>query len=180
MKALMLMLVLLLGLASCGDPDNLQQYTLDVRTRPGAAPEPVPPVSSYVPEPYQPASQRSPFALPVLEVAATAPPAAAYCTAPAMRGPKQPLEHYALERLSMRGTLQQGGLITGLVSAPDGITHTVTPGDRMGLHHGEVRVVSRERIVLEEYLSDGRGCWNRRESTLLLVSKEQECAVCKQ
>lgn len=163
-------LILLLGLAACSEQESLQQYTLDVRTRPAASPEPVPAVTAYIPQAYNPASQRSPFAAPLPETAASLEPGVAHCEQPDRPARVQPLQQYSLENLSMRGTLQQGRIIKGLISAPDGTTHTVIPGDRVGLNHGEITAVSRGQITLTEYLPDGRGCWERRQTALLLVS----------
>ncbi|WP_107850699.1 pilus assembly protein PilP [Oceanimonas marisflavi] len=166
-----LTLLLVLGLGACTDQEDLRQYVAEVRSRPSTPPEPIPAVNEYVPESYAPVEQRSPFATPRPETTASQELLPKDCEQPDTAREKQPLERYSLGNLSMRGTLKNAGGIRALVLAQDGETHLVAAGDRLGLNYGEVTAVSGERIRLKEYVPDGRGCWNTRETTLELVAE---------
>ncbi|MCC4266051.1 pilus assembly protein PilP [Oceanimonas baumannii] len=162
-------LLLLLTVSACSEQDDLRQYVVEVRSRPATAPEPIPTVSSYFPEPYAPVSQRSPFVAPRPEGITSQTGDPRRCARPDAGRDKHPLERYSLESLSMRGTLQNGGIIRALISTPDGATHPVKTGDRLGFNQGEITAITREQVALTEYVPDGRGCWMRRETALSLV-----------
>ncbi|MDP5292232.1 pilus assembly protein PilP [Oceanimonas sp. CHS3-5] len=170
---LTLAMLLVLGLSACSEEEDLRRYVAEVRSRPAAAPEPMPEVNEYVPEAYVPVSERSPFVAPRPESAASRGQAPRDCEQPDMQREKQPLESHSLNNLAMRGSLQNAGEMRALVVLRNGETHLVAPGDRLGLNHGEVTAISAERITLKEYVSDGRGCWTQRETTLALAGEPQ-------
>ncbi|WMC11160.1 pilus assembly protein PilP [Oceanimonas pelagia] len=173
MKARLTLLLILVGLTACTEEEDLRRYVAEVRSRPAAAPEPMPELNEYVPEAYVPVSERSPFVSPRPESAASRRQTPKDCEQPDIGRPRQPLERYSLNNLAMRGTLQNAAGMRALVVSQDGTTHLVAPGDRLGLDHGEVTAISATGLTLREYVSDGRGCWTQRETTLALTGEPQ-------
>ncbi|PSJ46548.1 pilus assembly protein PilP [Zobellella endophytica] len=163
-----LLLLLLLSLTACVEEGDLRQYVAEVKARPAAPPEPLPEMNEYVPEAYRPESDRSPFVEPqpenVRETAATS----TDCVQPAFTQPKEPLEQYSLDNLSLRGTLGDSQGLWALIQARDGTTYRVGIKQRMGLNHGEVTGISGNEVVLKEYIPDGKGCWDTRDTKLTL------------
>lgn len=163
---------LLLLLTACMDNSDLGQYVAEVKARPASPPDPMPEVNDYVPEPYRPGAERSPFVEPVPEMARPSAPTQADCVQPDPQRPREPLERYSLDNLSLRGTLADERGIRALVRAQDGVTHSVGVGDRLGLNQGEVLRIGPDALVLREYLADGKGCWEQRETTLELATTQ--------
>ncbi|HLW04106.1 MAG TPA: pilus assembly protein PilP [Azoarcus sp.] len=86
---------------------------------------------------------------------------------PDMNRPREPLEAYPLESLTMVGTLMQGARAHALVSV-DGRLHQIAVGNYLGQEHGLVTDVRETEIVLTEVVQDINGDWAERVSRLLL------------
>ncbi|NHH99907.1 pilus assembly protein PilP [Oceanimonas sp. MB9] len=164
-----LLLSLLLMLTACSEQDDLRQYVAQVRSRPAVPPEPVPEVNQYVPEDYRPDERRSPFVSPKPEGVVQEKQGPVNCEQPNLQRAREPLEQYSLSNLYLRGTLQNAGGIKALISAQDGETHIIDIGHHMGLNHGRVIRIERDGVTLQEFVPDGRGCWNKRETALELA-----------
>lgn len=93
------------------------------------------------------------------------------CTGPAAPDPnrsKEPLEEFPLDSLDMVGTLAQSGSTFGLVKDPEGVVHRVLEGNRLGQNYGVITAIGEDRIVLEEVMSDGNGCWETKNAEVAL------------
>ncbi|ALH94991.1 pilus assembly protein PilP [Acinetobacter equi] len=89
---------------------------------------------------------------------------------PNLSRPQHPLESYALETLSMKGSLKnKNGKILALIQTPDQEIEQVQVGSYMGLNHGRVREVTPTKIDLIEIIPDGREGYVERPRSLVLV-----------
>ncbi|WP_375057277.1 pilus assembly protein PilP [Zobellella sp. DQSA1] len=158
----------LLVLTACIEESDLQPYVAEVRARPATPPEPLPEMNEYVPEAYRPGSERSPFVEPQPENLTSPASVGGACAQPEARASRTALEQHSLDNLSLRGTLGDGRGLWALVRTQDGVTHRIGMGQRMGLYHGEVIGITDSVVTLKEYIPDGKGCWETRETRLTL------------
>ncbi len=158
----------LLLLTACIDDSDLGHYVAEVKSRPVTPPAAQPKSKEFVPDTYQPDSERSPFGHPQPENTKKSESSAADCALPNNDRPSEDLERYSLDNLSLRGTLGDKRGLSALIRTQDGVTHRVKMGQRMGLNLGEVVGITANELILKEYILDGRGCWENRETRLLL------------
>ena len=171
---LTLVVNLALVLAACGGASShgdLKRYIDEKKNQPSGEIDPLPPVRTYDAYEYRAAKLRSPFERPVEEVAVQ-PKIGGDSVKPDPTRPKEFLERYNLESLSMVGTLQQKGQLWALISEPTGGVQRVTVGNYMGKNHGRIERASESAIDLIEIVSDGLGGWVKRPKTLKLSEKE--------
>ncbi|MDR5858985.1 pilus assembly protein PilP [Halomonas eurihalina] len=79
---------------------------------------------------------------------------------------RAPLEGYALEALTLVGTLSTAGEAWVLVKTPEGNVHRLGIGGRLGRHQGRIVAISGTRVHLMEKHPDGNGGWNERDVIL--------------
>ncbi|GAA3540864.1 pilus assembly protein PilP [Zobellella aerophila] len=168
MKPLLLLGLLILVTACNDDAGDLRLYVAEVKARPANPPEPLPDIVAFVPEQYSPVSERSPFAQPQPEDMVEQLANNQTCDPLDNERPKDPLEQYSLDNLSLRGSLGDGRSVWGLVRTQDGVTHRVGVGHRLGLYHGKVTDINDHELTLTEYIPDGKGCWEPRVTKLTL------------
>lgn len=82
----------------------------------------------------------------------------------------QPLESYALENLSMKGSLRMGENVLALIQTPDGEIERIQQGSYMGMNHGRVVKISPTQIDLVEIVPDGRDGYVERPRSLILLA----------
>jgi type IV pilus assembly protein PilP len=168
--AILALAVLLVGCSS--GTGDLQTYAREVRARPGPPLEPLPVMQQfetfeYVPHQLDAGGQqvlrRDPFSLPKME------------TATAGEGPRpdpnrrrELLESFALDGLSMVGTLGEGAETVALVLDPDNVVHRVKVGNHMGQNEGRIVHIADDRIDLIELVPDGAGGWLERQASVAL------------
>ncbi|HEY0665452.1 MAG TPA: pilus assembly protein PilP [Gallionella sp.] len=87
---------------------------------------------------------------------------------PDMDRPKEALEEYPLENLSMVGYLYRNKVGYAVIRAPDGKLHRVQPGNYMGLNFGLIKQVSDAEVVIREVVQDSAGLWTERMSSIHL------------
>jgi type IV pilus assembly protein PilP len=82
--------------------------------------------------------------------------------------PQGPLEDFALGSLKIVATMKTEGASgwRAYVQAPDGVVHTVHPGDYMGQQYGQVKQIGPNGVVLRELVPRGEGRWEPRERTV--------------
>ncbi len=171
MTRALLMSVAVTVLASCNqDMRELDQYIAEVKARPAQPIPPIPPVKTYKPYAYEGTDGRDPFrsstsqgndAEQVGEGDATGPK-------PDFDRPKEYLERFELDTLTMVGTFSQDDAYWGLVRDPDGVVHRVTVGDYMGKNHGQITTIMEPEIDLSEFIPNGNGGWLVREASIAL------------
>lgn len=163
---LMSAVVVLSACTSSRDFDDIRAEMQRLDERPtGQVPE-VPIYESQELFTYSAGGRRSPFRSPqaaieeVVEIVETG-------IAPDQDRSRQPLEHFALDELTMVGHMESASRgLRALVVDPTGELHQVQPEHYMGQNHGRVVAVSRTEVELLEIVPSGRGGWLERPNTL--------------
>lgn len=170
-----LILITILFIQGCyDDVTDIQQYMNDIKNGAPVSIEPLPEVNSFVHIEYGAQVTRSPFDLPSPEAIEENYIPVQNCLAPDPRRRKQPLEKFALDNLSMKGTLGTNNQIWALVEATDGSLHRVTTDNYIGLFNGRITSVNDNQVELVELIPDGAGCWKERTATVLMAENTAE------
>jgi len=172
--ALSLSALLTTGCIWVEDTTDLRQFVTDTLARPGGRIEPLPEFKAYESFVYEGSSLRDPFKRLVPESEADELAGPESGIKPDEERPKDYLEGFAVDQLSMVGTITPLGsrALFALVRDDKGEIHRVTVGDHMGLDYGEVVEVSGQAIKLIEIISNGRGGWMTRPRNLALPEQE--------
>lgn len=159
---------LLACLAGCGaesDLGELRQYAERTVNRPPGQIEPLPEFVSYEPFTYSAANLRSPFEAPA-EFNAQLPQSEE--VRPDENRPREYLEQFSIQSLTMVGSLRRGGRAWALVRDETGRVHRVTVGNYLGKNHGRIIGVTPTQINLVEIVPSGNGGWIERPQVLAL------------
>ncbi|MEJ7139034.1 pilus assembly protein PilP [Amphibiibacter pelophylacis] len=87
-----------------------------------------------------------------------------------LRRPRQALEGFGLDQITMVGSLMRGGKRYALVQA-GGLIYTVEPGQYLGENFGKITEVSETKITLRELVQSDQQSWTQRTATLALQEK---------
>jgi type IV pilus assembly protein PilP len=149
------------GLAGCSSADSdLQQFIQQTQAQPGGHVDPLPEIKPYETFVYDDQGLRSPFV-----------PSQATGFNSVRRDTKRPrefLEQFSLDTLTMVGTLRIEGTMYALVQTKDGIVHRVTVGNYLGQNDGRITDISPSKIDLAEIVPDGLGGYMKRPAALSL------------
>jgi type IV pilus assembly protein PilP len=163
------MVLAALMLAACTNSmDDLQKYIESVKARPADPIPPIPPVKTYAPYVYEGMTGRDPFRQSITEGADDTRSAKGTGPRPDFDRPKEYLERYELDTLSMVGTFSKDKDYWALVRDPEGVIHRVPVGNYMGKNHGKVVKITGTEVDLSELISDGAGGWLVREASIAL------------
>ena len=143
--------------------DELRQKVTEIKNRPGERIEPLPEIKPYESFAYSASSIRSPFV-----PSAPARNDVANGVRPDVKRPREFLEQFPLDTMTMVGTLQLQGRNYGLVQGKDGLVHRVLPGNFMGQNDGRVIGITATKISLIEIVPDGVGGYIERPAALAL------------
>jgi len=164
-----LMVMATLLTACSGRQDDLNRYIAEVKARPATPIPPIPPVRTYTPYVYEGLLGRDPFRQSTSEgsdqVAQSGP---ATGPRPDLQRPREYLERYELDTLSMVGTFTKESSEWALIRDPDGVIHRVAIGNYIGKNHGKVNRISNDQVQLSEFIADGIGGWLVREASVAL------------
>lgn len=161
-------------LSGCQDAElgALQTHLDALRSKPQGQIAALPEMPTYVTASYDQEGRRSPF---VAEVAEPAAPVEISALPDADR-PRQPLEAFELDSLKMVGTLTVGGVLSGLIEAPDGRVHRLYAGDYLGRDYGEIVAIEPRALVMTETVRDPAGGWTERGQRLEMAKQETDGA----
>lgn len=149
-------------LAGCSDPlADLRGEIEKAKARPGGRIEPLPEVRPYISVQYTMSEERSPFT-PGTDLAG------AGGLRPDSDRPREYLEQFPLDTLSMVGTLTLGGVQYGLVRTQDGLIHRVVNGNHLGQNDGRIETIKEAGIEIVEIVPDGLGGYVERQAGLAL------------
>jgi len=152
LKTLILVATASFLLAGCSSPNrHLRAWVRKIETQQPSPLAPIPKLPPYNPYKFRDANLRSPF---VPAIAAT--PGNAI---PNPNRPRQYLERFPLDSLSMVGTMQMHGRWYALVKDPNGLIHRVTYGNYLGQNDGKIVSISPAEIGLREIVPNGTGGW---------------------
>lgn len=131
--------------------------------------EPLPQVTTFVAMKFEPKTDRMPFVLPKPEISMVQPLKPLNCEQPDRERQMEELEQFALDNIFMKGTIMNEGKLKALVQTADGLVVRVEPGMHMGLNFGKVIRVAPDSLEVEEFISDGKGCWDKRATRLDMI-----------
>lgn len=80
--------------------------------------------------------------------------------------PRQHLEIFPLDTLSMVGTLEQANDSWGLIKDPQSVVHRVKVGNYMGQNEGRITSITETKIYLVEIVPDGAGGYIERDASI--------------
>lgn len=169
-----LLLPLLLLSACSNDMSDLNNYVADVMERPAQPIPPIPAVKTYSPYEYQGLTGRDPFRPSTSEGIDEQVAGSGAGPRPDLDRPREYLERFELDTLSMVGTFAQGDDYWGLVRDPDGVIHRVSVNQYLGKNHGRVTRIEPGELALSELISDGAGGWLEREASMALEGQETQ------
>jgi type IV pilus assembly protein PilP len=158
-------------LVSCGgQQDDLDRYIAEVQARPATPIPPIPPVRTYTPYIYEGLAGRDPFRTSTSEGAdqVAQEGSGAAGPRPDLQRPREYLERFELDTLTMVGTFSRESADWALIQDPDGVIHRVSVGNYMGKNHGKVSVVANKEVQLSEFIADGVGGWLVRDASIAL------------
>lgn len=159
-----------IGLSGCagGDLTDLQTYVAEVKARQKGAVEPLPEVKAVEPFVFNPEDLRDPFIIDE-KVQEAEDAKGTDGIRPDTDRPKEELESYELDALRMVGTVNQQGILWGLVKSADGTIYRVRAGNHMGKNFGKIIDIKENSIELVEIISDSPGAWRERKAILDLA-----------
>src|SRR5512143_528548 len=153
-----------LGLSGCvgGGMDDLQAFVAETGKDMQGKIEPLPEVKAYEPFSYNAFDLPDPFKPRKLSIGGGG------GTQPDLNRPKEPLEAFSLETLSMVGVLSQKGVMQAVIKTPDKAVYHVKKGNYMGQNFGLITKITDSEVTLREIVQDSAGDWSERTSTLNL------------
>ena len=161
---------LLSGCSGNGEFDDLQAYVAEVNARPKGRIEPLPEFKPYESFQYSAAGLRSPFTAPVeIKLIKYQQERAKSNIKPDLQRPKEYLESFSVDAISMVGTLAiQENEVWALLDDAQGGVHRVKVGNYVGRNHGRIISINPGSVDLIEIVPDGHGGWLERPRAIKL------------
>lgn len=148
---------------------DLERWVAETLQRPGGEIEPIPPLMAPETAVYDAFDLRDPFQRRVARAEEEVEEGeAGEGVRPDMDRPREFLEGFPLDTLTMVGTLDMDGVAYALVRDNENVVHRVSEGNYMGTNHGRVTRVRSDRIELVEIYEDARGLWLERRAQIML------------
>ena len=85
--------------------------------------------------------------------------------------PKEALEVFPLDTLSMVGILEQNNNLWGLIKDPQNAVHRVLVGKYMGQNEGKITKITESAVSLVEIIPDGIGGYIERDASIAIGGK---------
>ncbi len=164
---------LLAGCSQGNGYSDLDQFMAETRAKPRGFVEPLPEFKAYEAFSYSAADRRAPFEPPIDVQLTMVDQAPESNIEPDLDRPKEVLENFGLNELTMVGTLSGvGSSLYALIADSEGGIHRVRAGNYMGTNYGRIIGVSEDRVELIEIVPNGRGGWIERPRSLSLNQDE--------
>jgi len=157
----------LLSLASCSqDITDLQTFIAQTKSAHVGSVKPIPQFKPYESFSYSAAELRDPFVTAIdLEDDETTKTS---LLNPDSTRPREPLEVFPLDTLSMVGIMEQNDQLWGLIKDPQNIVHRVQVGHYMGQSEGRILEINETAIYLVEIVPDGIGGYIERDASIAI------------
>ena len=157
----------LLSLASCSqDITDLQTFIAQTKSAHVGSVKPIPQFKPYESFSYSAADLRDPFVTTIdLEDDETTKTS---LLNPDSTRPREPLEVFPLDTLSMVGIMEQNAQLWGLIKDPQNIVHRVQVGHYMGQSEGRILEINETAIYLVEIVPDGIGGYIERDASIAI------------
>jgi len=165
----MTLLLATIGLSGCSSDEftDLDEFMAEKLARPGGVIPPIPAFKAYKSFSYSATTLRSPFDRPI-EIREITQLQSVSTVQPDEDRPKEFLEQFTFDSLTMVGTLSRAGVDWGLVRDPDGGVHRVRVGNYLGRNHGKIVEMTDSYVAVIEIVSDGNEGWVERPRTIKL------------
>lgn len=82
--------------------------------------------------------------------------------------PRQPLEVFPLDTLSMVGLLEQNEEQWGLIKDPKNVVHRIQVGQYMGQNEGRIIKIDESAVFLVEIVTDGLGGYIEQDASIAI------------
>ena len=175
MKRVIFYLSTLTFVVGCGfggqNHQDLRDYIAETKAKPAGKIPDIPSFKPFEAFIYSAASLRSPFDKP-LDIQQRVFARATKDIQPDFNRPKEYLERFDFNALSMVGTLEQQATLWALILDDSGGIHRVTVGNYLGKNHGRVIEATQTKLEVIEIVSDGLEGWLERPRVLALTEKE--------
>jgi len=145
---------------------DMVRYVKEVESRAPGKVEPIPESPVYSAVTYNDHEMRSPFSIPV-----KAKKEGAHPNGPDFERPREPLEQYPLDSLTMVGTLTKEGKTWAIIKDKEGAVHTVTIGNYVGQNFGKVVAVTSDETIILEKIPDDNDTWKDHEAVIKMTSE---------
>ncbi|MDH5610952.1 MAG: pilus assembly protein PilP [Gammaproteobacteria bacterium] len=156
---------LALAVTACSkDINDLQDFIAQTKASGVGSVRPIPQFRPYQSFAYSANDLRDPF-VAAIDLAED-PGTVKNSLHPETDRPKQQLEVFPLDTLSMVGTLEQNDNSWGLIKDPQNVVHKVKLGDYMGQNEGRVTGITETSIYLVEIVPDGVGGYVERDASI--------------
>ncbi|KPK10716.1 MAG: hypothetical protein AMJ68_08310 [Acidithiobacillales bacterium SG8_45] len=165
--------ILSLGLAACGSDglDDLRQFTENTHKNTKPRVDPIPEVKVYEKYAYASYKLPDPFSNDNLSRSSvSAQQDDSDGRGPDLTRPKEALEEYPLDALTMVGTLEKDKTRWAIISVATagGEVHRVKIGNHLGRNYGMITDIREDEIALVELVRSSLGDWVEREATIKL------------
>lgn len=149
-------------LAGCsGQSRHLRAWVHKIEAQKPGPLTPIPRLPPYHPFKFEDHHLRSPFMAAVETVPGNA--------LPNPNRPRQYLERFPLDSLTMVGTIKIEGTWYALIKDPNGLIHRVTYGNYLGQNDGKIISITPAEIGLREIVPNGTGGWVMEHAYLPLA-----------
>ena len=157
----------LLSISACSqDVSDLQTFIAQTKSAHVGSVKAIPQFKPYESFSYSAAELRDPFVANVdLDNDETT---KSSLLNPDSSRPKQPLEVFPLDTLSMVGILEQNEQLWGLIKDPQNTVHRVQVGNYMGQSEGRIIEISDSAIYLVEIIPDGIGGYIEKDASIAI------------
>jgi type IV pilus assembly protein PilP len=164
--------VLVLAAACERGTGDLEQWVDDQLQRPGGQIEPIPPIKTAEVVTYQAYDLRDPFQRRVASAEEEVAEEGGTGLRPDPDRPREFLENFPLDTLSMVGTIELDGTDFALIRDNENVIHRVGEGDYMGTNYGRVVDVRPDRVEMVELYEDARNRWTERRTQVVMADSE--------
>lgn len=157
----------LLGLSACSqDVSDLQSFIAQTKSAHVGSVKPIPQFKPYESFSYSAVDLRDPF-VATADIDEDNTTKTSLLNPDSTR-PKQPLESFPLDTLSMVGILEQNEQQWGLIKDPQNIVHRIQVGHYMGQSEGRIIEINESAIFLVEIVPDGIGGYIERDASIAI------------
>jgi len=157
----------IISLGACSqDISDLQTFIAQTKSAHVGSVKPIPQFKPYESFSYTAAELRDPF-VSTLDLEEDDTTKTSLLNPDSSR-PREPLEVFPLDTLSMVGILEQNTQLWGLIKDPKNIVHRVQVGHYMGQSEGRIIEIDESAIYLVEIVPEGIGGYIERDASIAI------------
>ena len=93
---------------------------------------------------------------------------------PSKKKGASPIESYDIDEIKLMAIAWDKERYYAMIRLPDGKTYTITQGMSLGLQNGKVEKITKDNVLIREYIADYKGAMKPRDSILKLHKGEGE------